>query len=120
MKIQLLKLQIKNKHLVAKIVEAERAIKKVEVLQQEYNELNQVHFKTHNDLKALHIDFDQLIRDCGKMEAISVQREKNLLELENICLQHKEQLMEVNIDVENRTHELWVQIQELKGELETL
>jgi hypothetical protein len=28
--------------------------------------------------------------------------------------------MEVNIDVENRTHELWVQIQELKGELETL
>jgi hypothetical protein len=54
------------------------------------------------------------------MEAISVQREKNLLELENICLQHKEQLMEVNIDVENRTHELWVQIQELKGELETL
>jgi hypothetical protein len=32
------------------------------------------------------------------MEAISVQWEKNLLELENTCLQHKEQLMEVNID----------------------
>jgi hypothetical protein len=27
--------------------------------------------------------------------------------------------MEVNIDMENCTHELWVQIQELKSELET-
>jgi hypothetical protein len=28
--------------------------------------------------------------------------------------------MEVNIDMENHTHELQVQIQELKGKLETL
>jgi hypothetical protein len=28
--------------------------------------------------------------------------------------------MKINIDMENRTHEFWVQIQELKGELETL
>ncbi len=28
--------------------------------------------------------------------------------------------MKVNIDMENCTHELWIQIQELKGELETL
>jgi len=27
--------------------------------------------------------------------------------------------MKVNIDVENHTHELWVHIQKLKGELET-
>jgi hypothetical protein len=27
--------------------------------------------------------------------------------------------MEINIDMENCTHELWVQIQKLKGELET-
>jgi hypothetical protein len=39
--------------LVAKGVEVEKAIKKVEALQQEYNELNQAHFKTYNDLKAL-------------------------------------------------------------------
>ncbi len=96
--------------MVAKSVKVERAIKKVEVLQQEYNKLNQVHLKTHNDLKALHTDFDQLTRDYGKMESISVQWEKNLLELENTCLQQKEQLMEVNIDMENCTHELWVQI----------
>jgi hypothetical protein len=32
--------------LVAKGVEAEKAIKKVEALQQEYNELNQTHFKS--------------------------------------------------------------------------
>jgi len=28
-------------------------------------------------------------------------------------------LTEVNIDMEGRTHELWVHLQELKGELET-
>ncbi len=27
--------------------------------------------------------------------------------------------MEINIDMENYTHELWVQIQKLKGKLET-
>ncbi len=42
------------------------------------------------------------------MEAISVQREKNLLELENTCLQQKKQLMVINIDMDNHTHELWV------------
>jgi hypothetical protein len=51
------------------------------------------------------------------MEAINVQREKTLLELETTCLQQREQLMEVNIDMENRTHELQTHIQELKGEL---
>jgi hypothetical protein len=46
MKVQLLKLQTKNKHLVAKGVEVEKAIKKAKALQQEYNELNRVHFKS--------------------------------------------------------------------------
>jgi hypothetical protein len=54
------------------------------------------------------------------MEVINVQREKTLLELENSCLQQKAHLTKVNIDMENRTHELWVQIQELTGELEPL
>jgi hypothetical protein len=39
--------------MVAKGVEAERAIKKAETLQFEYNELTQAHFKTCNDLKTL-------------------------------------------------------------------
>jgi hypothetical protein len=42
------------------------------------------------------------------MEAINVQRENNFLELENTCLQLKEQLMEINIDMENHTHDLRV------------
>jgi hypothetical protein len=41
-------------------------------LQQEYNELNQVHLKTHDDLKALQSDLDWLVKDYGKMEAINV------------------------------------------------
>jgi hypothetical protein len=69
---------------------------------------------------ALQIDFGQLTNDYGKMEAIGVQWEKNLLELEVTSLQQKEQLLEVNIDMENHTHELRVHIQNLKGKLETL
>jgi hypothetical protein len=48
-----LKLQIKNKHLVAKTIETNKAIKKAKALQHEYNELNQAHFKGRNDLKVL-------------------------------------------------------------------
>ncbi len=58
MKTQLLKLQIDNKHLVVKSVEAKRVIKKDETLQLEYNESTHAHFKTCNDLKTLHIDLD--------------------------------------------------------------
>ncbi len=85
MKTQLFKLQVENKHLVAKNVEAERVIKKAKTLQSKY-ELTHVHFKTRNDLKTLQTNFDRLIRNYGTMEAISVQWEKNLLDLENICL----------------------------------
>jgi hypothetical protein len=45
------------------------------------------------------------------MEAISVQREKIMLELESTCLQQREQLTKVNIEMENCAHELWVHIQ---------
>ncbi len=58
--------------MVAKVVEVERTIKKDETLQYEYNELTEAHFKTRNDLKSLQTNFDQLTRDYGKMEAISV------------------------------------------------
>jgi hypothetical protein len=40
-----------------------------------------------------------------------------MLELEGTCLQHKKQLIEVNIELKN--HKLWVQIQKLNGKLET-
>ncbi len=54
------------------------------------------------------------------MEAISVQQENTMQELEGTYLQQREQLIEVNIEMENCTHELWVQIQELEGKLKTL
>jgi hypothetical protein len=44
--------------LVAKFVDDEKAIRKVETLQHEYNELNRAHFKGHNDLKTLQSDYD--------------------------------------------------------------
>jgi hypothetical protein len=42
------------------------------------------------------------------MEAISVQWEKTLLELENTYLQQREQLMKIITNMENHTHEFWV------------
>ncbi len=108
MKTQLLKLHIDNRHLVAKGVEVEKVIKKVKVLQQDYNELNEVHFKSHDDLKALQTNYDQLMKDYGKMESINVQQEKTLVQLEHTCLQQWKQLTKVNINMENCTHELQV------------
>jgi hypothetical protein len=40
-----------------------------------------------------------------------------MLELEGTCLQQREQLTKINIEM--KSHKLWVHIQELKGELET-
>ncbi len=53
MKTQLFKLHTKNKHMVVEGVEAEKVIKKVEALQQEYNELNCAYLKTRCNFKAL-------------------------------------------------------------------
>jgi hypothetical protein len=44
--------------MVAKIIKTEKAIKKVKALPQKYNGLNQVHFKTYNDLNALQTNLD--------------------------------------------------------------
>lgn len=52
------KLQVDNNHLVAKAIGANKAIKKVKSPQQEYNELNQVHFKRCNDLKSLQANYN--------------------------------------------------------------
>jgi hypothetical protein len=42
-----------------------------------------------------------------------------MLELESTCLQQREQLTKIKIDMVIRTNELRIHIQELKGELET-
>ncbi len=54
------------------------------------------------------------------MEAVSVQQERILADLDDICTQQQKQLTKVNMEMENHTHELRVQIEELKSELETL
>jgi hypothetical protein len=45
------------------------------------------------------------------MEAISVQQENTMLELEITYLQQREQLTKINIKMENHTHEFWVETQ---------
>ncbi len=83
-------------------------MRKRKTLQSEYNQLTQSHFKTRNDLKTLETDFDQLTKDYGKMESISVHQEFTMLELESTCLQQREKLTKINIEMENCTHELQV------------
>lgn len=66
------KLQVDNNHLVAKAIGANKAIQKVKSPQQEYNELNQVHFKRCNDLKSLQANYNQLMRDYWKTKVVSI------------------------------------------------
>jgi hypothetical protein len=42
------------------------------------------------------------------------------LTLEQTCNQQQEQLTTINMELENRTHELRVQLQELKGKMEIM
>ncbi len=65
----------------AKTTRVDKAIQKA--LKQEYNELNQAHFKSHNDLKVLQNDYDRLMKDYGKMEVINVKQDKTFVGLEN-------------------------------------
>jgi Tfp pilus assembly protein PilN len=60
-----IKLQTKNKHLLAKTTKVDKATRNVQTLKQKYNELNQVHFKSRNDFKVLqnHYDWFKLINN---------------------------------------------------------
>ncbi len=49
------------------------------------------------------------------MEAINVQLEKIMFELESTYWQKKEQLVEVNIEMKNCTHKLGIHIQTLRN-----
>jgi len=42
------------------------------------------------------------------MKSISVHQEFTMLELESTCLQQREKLTKINIEMENCTHELQV------------
>ncbi len=69
--------------------------------------------------QTMQTNLNWLAKDYGKMETISVQWEKNLLEIDNLFA------IEIIVDWSqhwhgNCSHELWVHIQELKGKLETL
>jgi hypothetical protein len=44
-----------------KLKEAEQAVRKTENIQQEYIELNQLNWKTHNDLKHLQTNHEQIM-----------------------------------------------------------
>jgi hypothetical protein len=68
----LTKVQEKN-NLFAKAIGAKQATRKVEVLQQEYNDLNQFHWKNRNDLSSLQVEHDQFIRNYEKTSVSSVQ-----------------------------------------------
>ncbi len=103
--------------MIVKIIEVDKTIRKAETLKQKYNELNQVQSKGHNDFKVLKIDHNWL---NDMMKVINVQQENIFASLENICNQQQKQLANVNMELENYTNELHVQIQKLKGKLKIM
>jgi hypothetical protein len=63
---------------------------KTENLQQEYIELNQFNWKTHNDLKRLQTEFVQMTRYYNKMEESNMQQQSTITNLEQTCQEFKE------------------------------
>jgi hypothetical protein len=74
-----------------KLNEAEQAVKKTENLQQKYVELNQLNWKTHNDLERLQANLEQLTQDYTKMEESSMQQQIIITGLEQTYQDLKEQ-----------------------------
>ncbi len=60
------------------------------------------------------------MKEYGKMEVVSVQQQMTLVGLENTCTQQQKQLVDVNMELENSTHDLQVQIKKLKGKVITM
>jgi hypothetical protein len=71
-----------------KLNEAEQAVKKTENLQQKYVELNQLNWKTHNDLECLQANLEQMIEDYTKTEESFMQQQIIITGLEQTCQQH--------------------------------
>jgi SMC interacting uncharacterized protein involved in chromosome segregation len=68
LKGQLTKVQHENQNLSNKLKKAKQVVKKTKNLQYKYIELNQLNWKTHNDLKHLQTKFEQMMWDYNKME----------------------------------------------------
>jgi hypothetical protein len=66
------KVQYENQNMPDKLKEAKHAIMKIENLQQEYAKLNELNWKTNNDLKHLQVDLEQMMWDYTKMEESNV------------------------------------------------
>jgi hypothetical protein len=58
---RLIKVQHENYNLSNKFKKTKHVVRKIENLQQEYIELNQLNWKTHNDLKRLQTEFVQMM-----------------------------------------------------------
>jgi prophage antirepressor-like protein len=74
-----------------KLKEAKQVVKKTENLQQKYAELNELNWKTHNDLKRLQADLERMMRDYTKIEESSMQQQSIVTSLEQTCQDLKEQ-----------------------------
>jgi predicted nuclease with TOPRIM domain len=68
-KRKLTKVQHENQNLSNKLKEVEQVVRKIENLHQEYTKLNQFNWKTHNNLKHLQTEFEQMTRYYNKMES---------------------------------------------------
>ncbi len=74
-----------------KLNQMEKVVRKTKSLQLKYNEFNKPNWKSHNDLKHLQSEHEQMIQDYNKMEQSSIQQKKIITSLEKTCQELKEQ-----------------------------
>jgi hypothetical protein len=67
------RVQHENQNLSNKLKKVKHVIRKTKNLQQEHAKLNQLNWKTRNDLKHLQANLEWMMRDYAKMEESNLQ-----------------------------------------------
>jgi len=73
------------------LIEVEQVVRKTKNLQQEYAELNQFNWKTHNDLIRLQVELERMTQDYAKMEESNLEQQHIITDLECTYQDLKEQ-----------------------------
>lgn len=95
-----------------KLKEAEQAVRKTKNIQQEYIELNQLNWKTHDDLKHLQTNHEQIMWDYNKMEESNMQEQNTITSLEQTYQKFTQQHVATHVEFEKEKKTLIAQIQD--------
>jgi hypothetical protein len=81
-------------------------------MQQKYVKLNQLNWKTHNDLNCLQVDLEQMTCDYAKMEESRLEQHCIITTSEKACQDFREHHVATHIEFVGEKQNLTTQIQD--------